>query len=253
MKSFRLIQFTDTHLFGNPNAGFRGVATYPALQAAITHADQRFAARDAILLTGDLVQDDPAGYQLVGEAFGASKVPVYCLPGNHDLPEQMRAALNREPFHICGTPQFGTWTVVLLDTYKAGSAGGRLGGEQLRRLRETLQERENSHVMLCLHHQPIAMRSRWLDNVGLEDAAELLALIAAHANVRAVLWGHVHQSLDSFERGVHFMSTPATCAQFLPRSDGFALDRRPPGYRVLDLMPDGTVSTEIVWLETAPA
>jgi Icc protein len=251
MKSFRLIQFTDTHLFGSPAARFRGVATYPALQAAVAHANQRFAARDAILLTGDLVQDDPAGYQLVRETFGASKAPVYCVPGNHDLPDQMQTTLRGGPFHFCGAPRFGAWTVVLLDTYKAGSAGGRLGGEQLDRLSHLLQERQDSHVMLCLHHQPIAMRSRWLDGVGLEDAAELLAIIAAHANVRAVLWGHVHQPLDSFERGVHFMSTPATCAQFLPRSDTFALDLRPPGYRVLDLMPDGTVSTEIVWLENA--
>jgi Icc protein len=45
------------------------------------------------------------------------------------------------------------------------------------------------------------------------------------------------------------MASPATCAQFVPNSDDFALDDRPPGYRLLDLMPDGSIATEVVWLE----
>ena len=66
----------------------------------------------------------------------------------------------------------------------------------------------------------------------------------------ACLWGHVHQSLDSFVHGVRFMATPATCAQFLPRSAEFAIDNRPPGYRVLELRHDGSIATEVVWLES---
>jgi 3',5'-cyclic-AMP phosphodiesterase len=46
------------------------------------------------------------------------------------------------------------------------------------------------------------------------------------------------------------MATPATCAQFVPGSADFAIDDRPPGYRVLELMPDGSIATEVCWLET---
>ena len=67
-------------------------------------------------------------------------------------------------------------------------------------------------------------------------------IVREHSNVRGVLWGHVHQSLDSFVHGVRFMATPATCAQFLPGSADFAIDNRPPGYRVLELMPDGAIA-----------
>jgi 3',5'-cyclic-AMP phosphodiesterase len=63
----------------------------------------------------------------------------------------------------------------------------------------------------------------------------------------------VHQALDQFINGVRFMASPATCTQFLPRSADFALDARPPGYRVLELMPDGTIVTEVVWLEASAA
>ena len=77
-----------------------------------------------------------------------------------------------------------------------------------------------------------------------------MSIVREHANVRGVLWGHVHQSLDSFIDGVRFMATPATCAQFVPGSANFAIDDRPPGYRVLELMPDGSIATEVCWLET---
>jgi len=71
-----------------------------------------------------------------------------------------------------------------------------------------------------------------------------------HANVRGVLWGHVHQSLDRFIHGVRFMATPSTCAQFVPGSAEFAIDNRPPGYRFLELLPDGSIATEVCWLES---
>ena len=125
----------------------------------------------------------------------------------------------------------------------ANDAGGRLGSEQVADLRNVLRTHRNHHVLVCLHHHPIAMRSDWLDQVGLSDADEFMSVVREHSNVRGVLWGHVHQSLDSFIHGVRFMASPATCAQFLPGSRDFAIDNRPPGYRALELMPDGSSAT----------
>jgi Icc protein len=93
------------------------------------------------------------------------------------------------------------------------------------------------------------MHSRWLDQVGLENADEFFAVLDRHRNVRAVLWGHVHQVHDTERNGVKLFSTPSTCAQFLPLSNSFAIDHRPPGYRWLDLNADGTITTEVVWVE----
>ena len=249
MKSIRLIQFTDTHLFGDTTASLRGVACLPALRAAMADAQSRTREVDAVLITGDLVQDDPAGYPLVREAFGRSKVPVLCLAGNHDLPDQMRSELADAPFQVGGELELGRWIVIALHTWKPHSASGRIGPEQMNRLRQTLNSHRNHHVLICLHHHPIEMHSRWLDQVGLDDADEFMNIVRTNSNVRGVLWGHVHQSLDSFMYGMRFMATPATCAQFVPHSDDFAIDDRPPGYRLLELMPDGSIATEVVWLE----
>lgn len=250
MKSYRLIQFSDTHLSGEMDARIRGVASLPALQAAMADAQRHYSRADGVLLTGDLVQDDPRGYQWVRQVFGESKVPVLCLAGNHDLPDHMRAALRGKPFQVGGEFKFGGWLVVMLDTWMPNSAGGRIGERQLAHLQSVLGANPDQHVLICLHHHPIAMRSEWLDRVGLDDANQFLKIVREHSNVRGVLWGHVHQSLDSFVQGVRFMSTPSTCAQFVPGSEDFAIDDRPPGYRVLELMPDGAIATEVVWLES---
>jgi Icc protein len=250
MQSVRLIQFSDTHLTGDAAARLRGVACLPALQAAIADAHRRCGNPDGILLTGDLVQDDPEGYRWIRHAFGASNVPVLCLAGNHDLPDHMRVELAHAPFQVGGELELGRWLIVMLDTWLPHSASGRIGAAALDRLREVLAASRGKHVLVCLHHHPIAMRSEWLDQVGLEDSAEFLSIVRQHPNVRGVLWGHVHQSLDSFVHGVRFMASPATCAQFLPGSADFAIDSRPPGYRVLELMHDGTIATEVVWLES---
>ncbi|MGH8188831.1 MAG: metallophosphoesterase, partial [Steroidobacteraceae bacterium] len=196
------------------------------------------------------VQDDPGGYRWIRHTFGASQVPVLCLAGNHDLPDHMGAALSQPPFSVGGHTKFGRWLVVMLESWMPNDAAGRIGPGQLANLRTLLRTHRNDHVLLCLHHQPIAMRSDWLDQVGLSDAEEFMAAVREHSNIRGVLWGHVHQSLDSFVHGVRFMASPATCAQFLPGSRDFALDNRPPGYRVLELMPDGAIQTEVCWLES---
>ncbi|MGH8327024.1 MAG: 3',5'-cyclic-AMP phosphodiesterase, partial [Steroidobacteraceae bacterium] len=46
------------------------------------------------------------------------------------------------------------------------------------------------------------------------------------------------------------LATPSTCTQFLPRSAEFALDRLPPAYRTLELCADGSIVTDVVWVES---
>lgn len=249
MNSVRLMQLTDLHLVGNPERTLRGINTAATLRSVLTHARTRCEGLDALLLTGDLVHDDPAAYLHIARIFGDADVPVYCIPGNHDTPEQMRIALARPPFQVGGSAVLGSWVIVLLDSYVPNTDGGRLGTDQLAHLERTLSAHRDKHALICLHHHPIAMGSEWLDNVGLQDATAFRNLIARHRTVRGVVWGHVHQSLDVFMDGVRYMATPATCAQFKPHSDDFALDDKPPGYRLLELHPDGSIATEVLWVD----
>ncbi|HEV3286918.1 MAG TPA: phosphodiesterase, partial [Steroidobacteraceae bacterium] len=216
MSLLRLTHFTDPHLYGEATESLRGVATLPALSKAIAHAQGRDWPPDAVLVTGDLVQDDPAGYPHFRRLFGTLGLPVLCLPGNHDEPRAMKRELAGAPFVLGGHVDMGRWRIVLLDSCIPGSAGGALSAQELAQLDEALGSAGARHCLVCLHHHPVAMSSRWLDRVGLSNAAEFLHLIDQHKNVRAIVWGHVHQAYDGLRKGVRLLATPSTCAQFLP-------------------------------------
>lgn len=249
MSVVRITHFTDPHLYGSETEKLRGVATLPALTAALARAQSHDWPPDVLLVTGDIVQDDPGGYRHFRRVLGALGLPVLCIPGNHDEPQAMRRELAGEPFVLGGHVDLGRWRIVLLDSCLPGSAGGRLSPQVLGELDAALGSAGKRHCMVCLHHHPVPMASRWLDRVGLENATEFLATIDRHQNVRAVVWGHVHQSYDALRKGVRLLATPSTCAQFLPNSDDFALDARPPAYRTLELRADGSLLTEVVWLD----
>lgn len=253
MSVLRLVQFTDTHLYASETEALRGIATYPALVRALGLAQARDFPVDAILATGDLVQDDPGGYAHFRRLFGGLGVPVLCLPGNHDDPEAMRRELSGAPFVHDSIVDFGAWRIVQLDSCVPRSARGRIAPEGLAMLDEALRGADGRHVLVCLHHHPVAMSSRWLDEVGLENSKEFFEVIDRHRNVRAIVWGHVHQSFDTLRKNVRLIATPSTCAQFLPRSDDFSLDTRPPAYRTFQLQQDGTLLTEVVWVDTCAA
>ncbi len=248
--TLNLLQITDTHMLGSRDGLLRGVSSYDRLQTVLADARQRFASAQGILLTGDLVQDDAAGYALIRESFQQSSVPVYCLPGNHDLPDAMRKELAGRPFVLDEHVVLGDWLLVMLNSWQENRAGGRLGEAQIDRLNTTLSQHAQLHTLVCLHHHPIAMRSDWLDQVGLEDADALRTTLSRHQQVRGVLWGHVHQAMDQYLQGVRYMATPATSVQFLPGSHEFAVDTRPAGYRSLQLGIDGSIASEVHWLDT---
>lgn len=245
----RLLHITDPHLHADPAARMRGVCTDATLRAVLDHAMQGASPPDAVLATGDLVQDETrAGYERFRDLLRPLGLPVFCIPGNHDAPALMAEVLDEAPFQVGGTARLGAWRLVCLDSYAAQDDGGRLSPGELDRLRGCLAGSPAAPTLVALHHHPVPMGSRWLDGVALRNPAELLAIVTAAPQVRAVVWGHVHQASDRWRGGLRLLSTPSTCAQFRPHSDDFALDDLPPGYRWLDLGDDGRLRTEVAWV-----
>jgi Icc protein len=249
MPAVRVLHFTDPHLYADEGDRLRGMATLPALRSALAHAREHHWNAQALLFTGDLVQDDPGGYVHFRELLAPLGKPVLCLPGNHDLLPRMQSELAEPPFHYGGWYDVGAWRIVLLDSVVPGAAGGRLAESELERLERSLATAGGRHALVCLHHHPVSMASRWLDEVGLANPAAFFATLDRHRHVRALLWGHVHQAFDGLRKGVRLLATPSTCTQFQPRADDFAVDDAPPAYRVLELRDNGTLSTDIVWLD----
>ena len=250
-RPLRLLQISDTHLHATKDSRMRGVNTYDTFRAVLEQAEaHRDWPADAILVSGDLVQDESrAGYELFRSEMEPLGVRVLCLPGNHDDPKLMDEILSGGAFQFCGSVRLDNWSLILLNTFLTGEDAGGLGQRRLEALAATLREHSTQHTLVCMHHQPLNMGSTWLDGVGLRDARQFLEIIDSHPNVRGVLWGHVHQASDRTRGNVRYLSAPSTCSQFLPGSDFFAIDGRPPGMRWLKLHEDGSFDTEVAWVE----
>lgn len=250
MTAPRLLQLTDLHLFARPRGRLRGVATRDSLAAVLARARRYAWPPDAILLTGDLIHDgSAAGYAYLRAVFADLGVPVLCLAGNHDDPQLMRSTLCAPPFQCGGMATFGNWRVLLLETHLPGQDGGALSDASLELLQSCLRAESRLHLLVGLHHHPVAVGSAWLDEIGVANREALFAAIAGHDHVRALLWGHVHQTYDEQIGGLRLLATPSTCVQFKPRSRRFRYDTRPPACRWLTLHDDGRIATEILWAE----
>lgn len=92
-----------------------------------------------------------------------------------------------------------------------------------------------------------------MDTMILDNAGEFFAVLDRHPQVKVVLHGHTHQVADVEFKGKRVLGTPSTCIQFRPASRTFALDAEQPGYRWLDLGPDGSVATGICRVAVPPA
>ena len=106
----RLLQISDPHLFADPGGTHRGQNTLRSLRAVLDHARGQTPA-DAVLVTGDTVQDESReGYHLFKRCFAGWRVPVLCLPGNHDNTAVMADELDEFPASAdgcwcCWTPR----------------------------------------------------------------------------------------------------------------------------------------------------
>lgn len=245
-RPIRLVQITDTHLFENPAAQLVGLTCEDSFNEVVGLARRQQRRIDCIVCTGDIAQDASlAAYRRFHRAMSVFGVPHYWIPGNHDVMDNLRAALGEEPGILEKVFSLGNWRILMLDTSVRGEVHGRLARQELRFLDEQLAACPQAHVLICLHHNPLPVAAKWLQNHALKNSEDFFAVIDRHANVRCVLWGHIHQEYDAERRGVRMLASPSTCVQFHPDEDDFTIDRLNPGYRWLDLLPDGGIDTGV--------
>jgi Icc protein len=246
----RLVQISDPHLRADPAGMLRGVATLPALRAVLAAAATDIAACDALLVTGDLVQDDPGGYAHLRAALTPLGKPVLCIPGNHDSLPALRVALGQpaaqgqSPFILDGPVDLRHWRILLLDSTVPDQPAGLLSDAELQRLDRQLAAAPQRPALIALHHHPVPVGGS-MDTMALTNATQFFAVLDRHPQVRAIVCGHVHQSHETQRRDVRILTAPSTCVQFLPNAATFAVDDQPAGWRLLRLHADGRVESEV--------
>lgn len=243
----RVVQLSDCHLFADTEGKLLGLNTQYSFDMVMRLIRKEQPAPDLVLATGDLSQDASfESYQRLNDALSDFPAPVYWLEGNHDKPAPMLKALDaqRERMSPC-VFDHGNWTFVMLDSTIPGEVPGELFADDLKFLDNALQQAKGDHIAVCLHHHPVPMGCAWLDTQVVGSADAFFKVIDRHPRVRTIIWGHVHQEYDNERNGVRMLAVPSTCVQFKPSSEDFAVDDANPGYRWLDLYPDGRIETAV--------
>jgi Icc protein len=252
-KIIKILQITDTHLLADGGGTLLGLNTEQSLKAVIANARKRHPSTDMVLTTGDLVHDgSAAAYRRFFSLMNGFGVPVYCLPGNHDETTVLGNLSNTGNCVTTDHAELGNWHFIFLDSTIPGSEGAHFVEAALHRFEQQLADAPDRHTLVCLHHQPILMGSRWLDTMALDNSGDFFAIVDRHPQIRGIVWGHVHQAMHTVRNQVQLMSAPSTCIQFLPGSNNFAIDKTAPGYRWLDLHTDGHIETGIDRIDEIP-
>ena len=251
---FRIVQITDPHLFKDTNGELLGINTQASFSQVLSEIQQQQYDYDLVLATGDLVQDNSdEGYlRFRQEVKALNNKMVFWIPGNHDFQPKMFEILKEETVSAKKHILLGDkWQILLLDSQVQGVPHGQLEAEELDWLKLKLQEYPERYSLVVLHHHLLSTGSAWLDQHNLRNANELVEVLAPFKHVKALLYGHIHQQVDSEWLGYQVMATPSTCIQFKADSNTFALDVVQPGWREIDLHADGHIETRVKRIQQA--
>ncbi len=250
----RILHITDFHLRSDPGETLLGVNTQQSFEATLAAALAENLTPDLALLTGDLAQDATRNtYERLKGRLTALPCPAYCLPGNHDDPVLMNSHLAHSPIFCQSHIRLKHWQIICLDSTIPHSPYGRLADDQRVLLEQWLKEYPDYFALVALHHHPVPSGSAWMDTMQLENSEAFLELLGNYPKARGVVFGHIHQTLETEYRGLRLLGSPSTCFQFKPHQAQFALDAIPPGYRWIELHADGRITTQVNRLDTLPA
>ena len=245
LRRMRLVQLSDPHLLADPEGRYRGLQTWARFDRALQQARQQGANADLLLITGDLCQDESwAGYARLRDRLHGWPTPVALLAGNHDHPQRLRAALGRHAVLAPALLELAGVRLLLLDSHRAGCVDGWLGARQRAWLAEQLALPSALPLVVAVHHPPLPIGPPLLDPIGLRDGAALLELLVPQRQLRALLFGHVHQHWQGTVPGrpeVPVLGCPSTLCGFGPVQPcplGRATD---PGGRWLEIHPNGAL------------
>ena len=246
----QVIQVTDPHLFADADGRLRGVPTRSAFEEVLEHVEERHGDADRLIVTGDLAEDRRREtYDTLRQRLSSWGERARVVPGNHDVPGDVGSAF-RDMFRI-DAPKLAfvdtntDWALVGLDSHVDGQDAGQIGEAQLDWLDDVLLSLAGRSIVLFVHHPPVPIGTGWLDAMGLSDADALCRVLRRHREVRAIFHGHTHQESHVKLDDIDVYGAPSTAFQFEPGTSAPRTEDIPPGYRVIDLEPDG-VKTRVV-------
>lgn len=220
------VLFSDTHIPADRELVVRGVKSTESFSTCVNAALEWQKTPSGVLVCGDCAHNtgELADYEVFADILRPLRhagAPVHLLLGNHDDRQHFLDVLGKDltspspvdQRHV-GLVQSPTVNWFLLDSLeKVNHTPGLLGASQLGWLKKALDAHPDKPAMVMVHHDiPIAA-----GKTGLQDFAELLAILRPRKQVKACFYGHTHAwGVRQDESGIHLINLPSVAATFTP-------------------------------------
>lgn len=214
-------QFSDLHVAGAGHRDSSGIDAARRLSRCIDHLAALDVAPDLLVLSGDLVDGGTVPeYERLRTLLAGVRIPLCLMPGNHDRRAPLRQVFADHAYLGSAGRMFyhrdlRGLRLIALDSLVEGRDGGDLDAAQLEWLDGLLRSAPQQPALVMVHHPPAATGFSRMDRISVAagSAAALGVIIAAHPQVRAVLCGHVHRSVQALWQGVQVSVCPSTAFQ----------------------------------------
>jgi 3',5'-cyclic-AMP phosphodiesterase len=211
--ALRFAQISDSHIGFDKAANTDVTAT---LRAAIAKIKAAPEAPAFVLHTGDLTHlSKPAEFDTVQQVLSELSVPVFYVPGEHDVLDDDGASyLQRFGKGTQGGgwysfDQGGVHFIALVNVVNLKAGGlGTLGADQLEWLERDVKHLKSSTPIVVFAHIPLwSVYPEW--GWGTDDSTRALSYLRRFGSV-SVLNGHIHQVMQKVEGHVTFHTAMST-------------------------------------------
>jgi 3',5'-cyclic AMP phosphodiesterase CpdA len=226
-------QISDTHILApesdHPAAQLRS----DCLRRTVADINQQ--QPDAVVLTGDTVQHgQPEEYARLRELLDSLEAPLFCVPGNRDNRDEMRAAFGDYDY-VAGAGEFLHYAIedfdtrlVGIDSTMAGERKGRFCETRQAWLERTLSAQPDRPTLLFIHHPPFDVGDHYVGGYRRPDeAAALEAIVSRQPQVVGMLCGHVHWPVERQWAGTQARIMPSIAVDVRMGVDEDAAEGRP--------------------------
>ena len=211
---------------------------------------------DFVIHTGDVVTDpEPASYAQAAETLGKLRVPAYYVNGNHDAARDIRKHLHMGPRQdLTADPdvlsyafELKGYRFLVLDAHGPSEIDpqGYLSEPQMEIVRQEAQG-DGPPLVIFIHYPTLPTGSPWMDNNLLIINGDEFhrALLPAQNRLRAVFYGHIHQSMQTIRDGIVYIASGSSLSQFTAWPEDERVDydaQASPAFNFVHLMPQQTM------------
>ncbi|MBV8883791.1 MAG: metallophosphoesterase [Chroococcidiopsidaceae cyanobacterium CP_BM_RX_35] len=221
--SLSFVQISDSHIGFHKPANEHVTAT---LQKAIDAINALPTPPAFVVHTGDITHlSKPAEFDQAKQLLSQLKVPLFTLPGEHDVIGDRGKAYSEAFSQGDKTEGLQLWDhsgvhfVSLTNVLDFGETGeGKLGQAQLDLLAKDLAAQKPDTPLVVFSHIPLYdLYPKW--GWATADAAKVLSLLSRFSSV-TVLNGHIHQVVHHTEGNIRFSTAAATAYPLPPPGQG---------------------------------